>query len=184
LFAPLRHIGIARLALLAPILAVATRDAHAQRADSLLAPPDSIIRIVGAEDLGSYRQQLAERSRAAAALPDTSLRASDDLGGGVYRLEIDGLVVDETLTKLGRDFYDLFYRGWHAPPDAVNYTITLAEQPVPNLGTRVSVRVNDEIAFSANLQPRYETIETAARRALYYTARALTNRRQPPTDIY
>src|SRR5688572_20477127 len=44
--------------------------------------------------------------------------------------EIDGIVVDETLTKTGRDFYDVFYSNWEAPPKVNNYSVTITERPL------------------------------------------------------
>lgn len=44
-------------------------------------------------------------------------------------IEIDGLLFDETKTKIGGDFYNYFYTGWQAPPDAKNYAIFISEKP-------------------------------------------------------
>ena len=44
-------------------------------------------------------------------------------------LNIDGLLVDDTKTKSGKDFYDLFYQQWEAPAGAKNYTIFIIEKP-------------------------------------------------------
>lgn len=86
---------------------------------------------------------------------------------------ISGLVVDETRTTIGRDFYDVFYDAWQPPEGSVNYTVVIEEQPVPSLGTRVIVRLNDQVTFDSRLQPRYELIQQAARAAVAYTQRAL-----------
>ncbi len=99
-----------------------------------------------------------------------------------FRMEIDGLVVDETQSKIGRDFYDAFYAGWEAPQGAVNFTVTVREQPVPSRGARVTVQVNDEMVFRANLQPKLDYIEAAARQAVYYARRGLQE--QAPLQIY
>ena len=98
---------------------------------------------------------------------------SDSPDAQIQRLEIDGLVVDETLTKLGRDFYDVFFRIWQAPTGAINFTITIQEQPAPGTGTIVSVRVNDEIAFQARLQPQLDYIEAAAQQAAQFAYQRL-----------
>jgi hypothetical protein len=102
-----------------------------------------------------------------AAAPDTAQ------GRRPPGLEIDGLVVDETQTKLGRDFYDVFFSRWEAPPNAVNFTVTIREQILPNRGTRIVVEINDDVAFQAYLQPRYDAIEEAAWRGVYFARRAL-----------
>ncbi|MEP0547076.1 MAG: CsgE family curli-type amyloid fiber assembly protein [Rhodothermales bacterium] len=88
---------------------------------------------------------------------------------------ITGLVVDETRTTIGRDFYDTFYEAWTSPEGSVNYTVVVEEQPVPGRGTRVLVRLNDEVAFDTRLQPGYDRIREAALAAVGYTRRALSS---------
>ena len=88
---------------------------------------------------------------------------------------ITGLVVDETRTTIGRDFYDIFYEAWQPPEGSVNYTVVVEEQPVPSLGTRVIVRINDQVAFDTRLQPRYEMIQEAALAAVAYAQRVLAS---------
>lgn len=77
-------------------------------------------------------------------------------------LEVDGLIVDETITKIGRDFYDVFNRQWEAPNDIHNYTILIQEKPTRSNGAYVVVSVNDEPVFEYNVQPRYDVIEEVA----------------------
>lgn len=96
---------------------------------------------------------------------------------GIARREIDGLVVDETQTKIGRDFFDLFFSYWDAPPEARNYTIRVQEQPSPSLGTRIVVLINDEVLFQLQLQPRYEVVQELAQQAALYTRRELETMR-------
>lgn len=84
-------------------------------------------------------------------------------------LELDGLVMDETRSKIGRDFYDIFFQQWEAPPNSNNYTITISEKPTPSLGSFISVSVNDRQTFQYRLQPRYEIIEQVANYAVRVT---------------
>lgn len=75
---------------------------------------------------------------------------------------IDGLVIDESITKVGRDFYELFYSGWEAPPDAADYTIYIKEVPGRGRITAVEVRINEDVVHEGNLQPRYDYLEGLA----------------------
>jgi curli production assembly/transport component CsgE len=100
---------------------------------------------------------------------------------GVSRREIDGLVVDETQTKIGRDFFEVFYAAWERPAGAMNYTVRIQEQPSPSLGTRVVVFLDDEVLFQLQLQPRYEVVEELAQQAALYTAREVETRRPAPS---
>lgn len=83
--------------------------------------------------------------------------------------EIDGMIHDETRSKIGRDFYDIFYTRWQTPAEAANYTIRITEQPAPSLGTFISVEVNNNQTFRMRLQPRYDFIEEAANLAIRQT---------------
>jgi hypothetical protein len=90
-------------------------------------------------------------------------------------MEIDGMVLDETRSKVGRDFYDVFYSSWQSPENASNFSIRIAEQPSPSLGTIIYVEVNDTETFRMRLQPRYDFIQQAGRYAVSQTYSYLQN---------
>ena len=90
-------------------------------------------------------------------------------------MEIDGLIVKDTRTKHGTDFYDHFYRNWEAPPNARNYTITIKELPYRLNMTMVIVRINDNEIFRSALQPRREIIVSLADYALSRAEEFLVN---------
>lgn len=97
----------------------------------------------------------------------------------IIRMEVDGMVLDETISKIGRDFYSVFYQYWEAPEKAYNYTISVSEQPSPSLGTIVTVEVNDTPVYRTRLQPRYAVIEQASKQAVrntyYYVKNNMKN---------
>lgn len=97
-------------------------------------------------------------------------------------LEINGLIIDETRSKMGKDFFDVFYQTWVAPENARNFTITIQERPMPSLGTIVNVKVNDRNTFQTRLQPKYELIQQYGRQAVLYTHQYL--KQQPTLKIY
>jgi hypothetical protein len=182
------------------LLAVSAAPATAQnridqaRADSsrdstaVAAQPDSTQQRVNAAAaavmaaLDSLAAQSADTSQRPAPSPTPRAQRSAP-SNPPGTITIDGLVMDETQTKIGRDFYDVFYSHWEAPPDAHNFTITVKEQPMPSLGTRVVVELNSQTVFQTRLQPRYAYIEQAAKRAVYMTWRQL-QRGQPRQKIY
>jgi len=96
----------------------------------------------------------------------------------IVRMEVDGMILDETITKMGRDFYNIFYQYWQQPPEAYNFTIKISEQPAPTLGTMVSVKVNDTRTFHARLQPRYDFIEEASKQAVRISYNYLKNNKE------
>ena len=117
-------------------------------------------------------------------------QAEQDKRGAVQReserqlmREIDGMVHDDTRSKVGRDFYSVFYSHWQAPSEAHNFNIRVSEQPSPNLGTTIYVTVNYTETFRMRLQPRYEMIEEAGKYAVRQTYAYLQNKNQE-TIIY
>ena len=90
-------------------------------------------------------------------------------------VEIDGIIIDQSITKVGRDFYDLFYSLWVAPRNAKNFTITIKEMVLPGLATQIVVLVNDNEVFKQKVQPRYEILEAMSQFANAVTVRYLNN---------
>ncbi len=77
-------------------------------------------------------------------------------------LEIEGLILDETRSKLAHDFYELFYNGWTDVEGSVG-SVTVTIRELPNrigIGSRVSVEVDGEEITQLNLQPRTEVLES------------------------
>ena len=91
-------------------------------------------------------------------------------------LEIDGLIIDETRTKPGRDFYARFYAAWQPPAEASDYRITLAEAPGRGRASRIDVQIDGTVVFRAVLQPREALIAAAAERAVATAANHLRQR--------
>lgn len=92
-----------------------------------------------------------------------------------YEIEIDGLLVDDTKTKTGKDFYDLFYGSWQAPAGAKNYTITVSEKPFRLTSTLIVVLINDNPVYQSILQPRQDIVEGLSEDAILTTQSYLAN---------
>lgn len=90
-------------------------------------------------------------------------------------IEVDGLLVDDTKTKAGKDFYDLFYNDWEAPVDAKNYTITVSEKPFRLTSTLIVISINDDIVYQSILQPRQDLVEAQAEEGIATTQDYLAN---------
>ena len=98
-------------------------------------------------------------------------------------IEIDGLIVDETVTKMGRDFYDIFYSNWEAPPNSSNFTLEITEKPMIGMGTRIMVEINDQLVVESPLQPRYDVIESIAKQAVLVCYDYLLNYEQIQREL-
>jgi curli production assembly/transport component CsgE len=88
-------------------------------------------------------------------------------------LGLGGMVLDETRSKMGSNFYSVFYKHWEDPKDVQNFTITISEQPIPSRGTMVQVEIDNQIVFKNRLEPRYYKTEQAAKRAVEICQRRL-----------
>ncbi|NND63336.1 MAG: hypothetical protein HKN48_09095 [Flavobacteriaceae bacterium] len=73
-------------------------------------------------------------------------------------IEIDELIVDETISKAGRDFYEIFFTQWVWPKTDESFTIYIKERPARANSTQVQIFVNDLLVFESFLQPKYEDL--------------------------
>jgi len=92
-------------------------------------------------------------------------------------LEINELLIDQTQSKVAKDFYDLFYSLWESPVSDIDYSILFEEKPMPSLGTQITITINDLIIFRQFVRPRYETIEEMVNQAISQIYNYLDNYR-------
>ena len=127
------------------------------------------------EMLNKFREAFREltEEKTDTVVDQSHVQAERDILSG-----ISGMVIDETRSKIGRDFYDAFYQNWTAPEEVPRFTITVSEQPAPGLGTIILVNANDTETFKYRLQPRYDFIQQAAQYAVRLTYSYLKNNPQ------
>ena len=85
-----------------------------------------------------------------------------DESNNLSDLEIDGLIIDETRSKLAHDFYEYFYNKWTAPLNANGYLITIKELPSRGFASHIAIEINGETLIEQPLEPRDEIIEQTA----------------------
>lgn len=100
--------------------------------------------------------------------------ASGEAGG-------TSLVLDNSRTKVGRDFYDLFYKYWTAlptqadtcqqhslvPMDALGDVVIMVEElPSPGTANQIMITIDDQPVWQQFVQARYDLLETDARYAV------------------
>jgi len=91
-------------------------------------------------------------------------------------IEINELIVNETMTKAGNDFHELFYSKW-VWPDELNHAfiIVIKEKPLRGNMTQISIKVNDMLIFEMPLQARFEYLESITEIARERTLGFLNN---------
>lgn len=78
-------------------------------------------------------------------------------------IEIKGLVIDNVISKVGKDFYDLFYRQYSLRNLQSGSLVTIEEQLGIGIGTRIVVKVNEDIVFEGFARPNEEYLEQMAK---------------------
>ena len=100
-------------------------------------------------------------------------------------IELTGLVVENTMTKLGKDFYD--YYNQISQLNNINYPFIIVINEKPSLGGRnseVSIVVEDEILYQFRTQPNEEYLYNNALEAnrkiyKYHIKRKLLQKKEP-----
>lgn len=67
--------------------------------------------------------------------------------------ELSGLTIDETKSKVGKDFYDLFYIQYSQIPDKSNSAITITELPTRGTSGQINIQIDDKIVYSFMTNP-------------------------------
>lgn len=74
--------------------------------------------------------------------------------------QVEGLIIDKTRTKIGRDFYELFYLKLEPIIGTDSkFNITVEEFVDPQFGSRIGVAINDEIVYQNFVSSRLDDIE-------------------------
>lgn len=100
-------------------------------------------------------------------------------------VEIDGLVINRTVTRFGHDFHREFGFQWNPPAGVHDYSILIRERADARWGSRVSVLINDQLVFRTFLGVRTVDLSAVVAEAVAETHRYLLfirdrfNGRQP-----
>ncbi|MEI8084816.1 MAG: CsgE family curli-type amyloid fiber assembly protein [Paludibacter sp.] len=158
-----------------PLADNATEEGRAvnRRVELMVLPPDTISN----SDISSSKEDAIKTKPIPAELKKLLEEVTQQkaIKTNDVEIEVDGLLVDDTKTKSGKDFYDLFYNSWSAPSSAKNYTITISEKPFRLTSTMITVLINDNMVYQAILQPRQDIIESQTEEAVYLTQDYLAN---------
>lgn len=91
-------------------------------------------------------------------------------------LEIGALIIDNTFSKAGNDFQQLFNTRWNWPTQqADQFIITVTERPSFVNSTIVEISVNELKVFEGFLQPRYDVLEQVVDQAIGISTQYILN---------
>ena len=92
-------------------------------------------------------------------------------------IEVDGLIIDQTRSKFGHDFYQTFNNLWEDLPGIKDYNIIMVEdQSDPKSGTWISIEINTVVVFRSLLKPNSDSIEDSVKEAIEFSKEFLYTR--------
>lgn len=88
-------------------------------------------------------------------------------------LNLGVMVVNETRTRIGAEFYDMFYQSLNIPPGQETATVIVTEEPFRARMTRLNITVNDVDVVQTILRPNTgdyleELVNNSVQRVSYY----------------
>jgi hypothetical protein len=90
-------------------------------------------------------------------------------------IEFTGLIIEETMTPIGHNFYEAFNIFWK-PLEGMIYTITISEKADSFRGSVYIVKIDDEVVATGRLNPRQEFIDNLAKASVKKCQRFLLRR--------
>lgn len=98
-------------------------------------------------------------------------------------LEISGIVIDETKTKSGRDFYDQFYFYYSYNDNKIDKVIKVDEMRTFRRSTKIVISIDDETIFEFFARPNEEYIEQMSKISLRKVYKYFQNKEKEKSYI-
>lgn len=98
-------------------------------------------------------------------------------------LEITGLIIDETISKGGHDFYDVFSNQWRSYGQDWPNIITIEEKAGIGRGTFVIILIDDSLVFNAMLNPLPDAVSSLARTAADRVRSIIMNKQETLREL-
>ena len=152
-------------------LLLAVGEVRAQQTDTTVVPGQSGYR----DEVPEVLKKLARQYRQQVETDSIQKENGTSLVEGTL---LNNLVMDNTLSNIGRDFYAYFYENWDPPQTDQHFTLYINEKPSPGIGNMVMIRINYERIFTGRLVPRQETLEALADQAIARAVSYIANYEQ------
>ncbi|MEX2231447.1 MAG: CsgE family curli-type amyloid fiber assembly protein [Cyclobacteriaceae bacterium] len=119
---------------------------------------------------------IAQVTDSTAVIEDTIIPTEAQTEKAGLDLEIGELIIDNTFSKAGNDFQQMFNTRWIWPEQsAEEFIITISEKPSFVNSTIVEITINELKVFESFLQPRYDILEETAVQAIDITLQYILN---------
>ncbi|KAA1156151.1 MULTISPECIES: curli production assembly/transport protein CsgE [Pseudoalteromonas] len=88
-------------------------------------------------------------------------------GYAADELEIDGLLLDRSISRFGHQFYYEFSNYWRDLPSTAGFNIEIKETVIPKAGTKLSLIMNNRLVYATYLGRRLEPLDERVEQAVY-----------------
>ncbi len=85
----------------------------------------------------------------------------------IDEVEIGGLLLDNTKSRLGHDFYHEFSQLWRDIPNTQGVNVQIMEQMVPRAGTVLSLRLNGKAIYVTHFGRRQTPVKEKVEQAIF-----------------
>ncbi|TMN79481.1 MULTISPECIES: curli production assembly/transport protein CsgE [unclassified Pseudoalteromonas] len=88
-------------------------------------------------------------------------------GVAADELEIDGLLLDRSISRFGHQFYYEFSDYWRDLPSTAGFNIEIKETVIPKAGTKLTLVMNNQTIYATYLGRRLEPLDARVEQAVY-----------------
>lgn len=88
-------------------------------------------------------------------------------------VEIGALLLNDTKSRSGREFYYQFSQYWHDIPSKEGINVQITEQVVPRAGTKLMVLMNRKLVYVTHMGRRQSPVKEKVEQALYMLINAM-----------
>jgi curli production assembly/transport component CsgE len=96
-------------------------------------------------------------------------------------IEISGLLIEDTLTRAGRDFFYFFNSNWQ--PLRGNFTLKVKERQDRGSSTSILIFINDTLVFQSPLARLPDALEESAKNAVTQTRNYILYQREALKEL-
>jgi curli production assembly/transport component CsgE len=98
-------------------------------------------------------------------------------------VEIGGLLLDNTKSRLGQDFYFKFSQLWHDIPNTQGINVQIIEQIVPRAGTKLSLVLNSRVIYVTHFGRRQSPVKEKVEQAIFILIEAMSQPQYSQNNI-
>lgn len=94
----------------------------------------------------------------------------------IFSDPLGGVIVNRTVTVLGKDFYQHFATLWRQQPDATRYSISIHERPTARFGSEIWVQYRQQRMFHTFLPPARSATREISEVAVQHVMKNISQR--------